>query len=307
MDLIASCPTRISTRAPAALALLLLTGLLAAGCGGATVFRAPIRTGASVLSDSDRAERLALGAIDPDLATDPVEEIARMRRIAALELRVGNFGIAIEATRRALQVARANAALGPERDRSATLHREVRDEALVIAERAGSLELALEAIGRADPGPAREVLARLARARADAGGSLGGQVIAEPVVGALDDATRLDLERLGAELAGEPLALERLSQLGVRALPRLHQHLRAAARSGDGARLAELARAIRALDRWDPIARAIGHLEAVRRLDLAIDVATTEPARRQSALARSSSRARPFPSRATTSSGAPPR
>src|SRR5262245_41316619 len=89
-----------------------------AGCGGGA-FRAPLRTGGMGLSDSDRAERIALGAVDPDLASDPPQEIRRLRRIADLELRVGNHGLAVQAMRRALHVARAYAALAPETERGA--------------------------------------------------------------------------------------------------------------------------------------------------------------------------------------------
>ncbi len=163
----------------------------------------------------------------------------------------------------------------------------MRGEALSVAERTGSLELALEAVGRADPGGGRDVIARLVRARADAGGSLAGLSLAEPLTRALDDAARLDFERLGADLPGEPLTPERLALLGVRALPRLHQLLRAAARHEDAARLAPLARAIRTIDRWDPLARAIGHLEDAHLLDLAIDlVGTAVPSGRGVAIAR---------------------
>ncbi|UJR86870.1 Hypothetical protein I5071_89710 [Sandaracinus amylolyticus] len=252
---------------------LVALALSLAGCG-ASYFRAPFRNAAGAPSDDERRERLALGAIDPDLATDPPSEVARLRRIAALEARLGNHGLAIEATLRALQVARANATLAPEaeRDRARRLHVEVRDEALAYAERTGSLELALEAVGRGDPGRARDLIARLVWVRADAGGSLEGLVLADPLVRALDDAARLDFERLGAELPGEPLPIDRIARFGSRALPALARRLREAARRDDAAQVQALARAIREIDRWDPMARAIVHLAEAGHAELAVDV-----------------------------------
>jgi hypothetical protein len=261
------------------LALGLALGLVSAGCGSGA-FRAPLRNPGDVLSGSDRSDRIALGALDVDLATDPVTEVGRLRRIASLELHVGNFALAEQAALRALRIARAYAALAPdeERARAESLHHEMRDEAIATADRIGSLELALEAVGLGEPGGARDVITRLVRARADAGGSLTGVVVSEALTRALDDHARLDFERLGAQVPGEALAIERLSQLGLRALPRLQQRLAAAARRQDTEEIAAIARAIRGLDRWDPLARAIGHLEDSHQLDLAIDLVGTAPA-----------------------------
>ncbi|MFO0682265.1 MAG: hypothetical protein U0234_09455 [Sandaracinus sp.] len=249
-----------------------------AGCGGGA-FRAPLRNPGDAISDSDRRDRIALGAVDVDLAGEPATEVARLRRIAALELHVGNVGLAEEATLRALRIARAYAALAEpdERGRAESLHHEMHDEALSTADRIGSLELALEAVGRGDPGGGRDVIARLVRARADAGESLDDVTLPERLARALDDAARLDFERLGAHVPGEPLSIDRLTQLGPRAIPRLHQRLDEAARSGDVEALVRLARALRQLDRWDPLARAIVHLDEAHHGELAIDVVGTAP------------------------------
>lgn len=278
-----SAPRLVRTRALArarcsALVTLASLGTLVSACGGG--FHVSIRNPNDTLGGSDRSDRIALGAIDADLATDAVAEIARLRRITAIELNVGNLGLAEQATLRALRIARAHAALAPAEHRgdAESLRREMQHDALSVAERVGSLELALEAVGRTEPEGAREVIARLVRLRADAGGSLAGVRLAEPLVRSLDDEARLDFERLGAEVPGAALSPERLQQLGLRALPRLHQLLALAARRQDSAQLAAIAHAIRELDRWDPVARAIGHLEQAHALDLAIDVVGTAPA-----------------------------
>ncbi|WP_236604778.1 transglutaminase domain-containing protein [Sandaracinus amylolyticus] len=257
------------------------------GCGAAATFRPPLD--AHGWSAADRQARLALGHVEGDPAGDPAREVERLRAIAVLEERAGNATSAIAATTRAVAVARARTVLAPEasRDEARQVWIVVRREALARAERLGDLALALAAVGRDAPGDAREIVARLLRLRADAGGGIARPI---PIAlwSALDDTARFDVERLaGVPRGATRVPVDRVAGEGARALGVLEHRLVEAGEREDGDAVLAAARALVSIDRAHPLASAVLLVAREGDREAAIDVVgSASPSRRGVAIAR---------------------
>ncbi|AKF07699.1 hypothetical protein DB32_004848 [Sandaracinus amylolyticus] len=261
--------------------------VLLSGCGAAATWRPPLD--AHGWSEADRRARVALGHVEGDPAGDPAREVERLRAIAALEERAGNATSAVEATTRAVTVARARTVLAPEasREEARRVWSVVRAEALARAERLGDVGLALAVVGRDAPGDARDVVARLLRLRADAGGALVRPV---PIAlwNGLDESARVDVERLGAVPRGATRpSLDRIAGEGARALVVLERRWHEAGEREDGEAVLAIARALVSIDRAHPLASAALLVAREGDREAAIDVVgTAAPGHRGVAIAR---------------------
>ena len=211
---------RLSTSPPAILPVLLVSvGVFLLTCAPPPAYTPPET--AAPFDPAVHAELLALGAVDRQLEADPVRETVRLRRIAELQLRLGNVDAAVGAGDAMVRIARVHraAAIGTDEEAAAeAAYRDVQRAAFAIADGAGSGWLVFQAAwDGADALPASVLRAALARggsyarlpawivaaadeeslARAEAAGILPDDVSGpdEPRLGTMGDLGREVLER----------------------------------------------------------------------------------------------------------------
>lgn len=244
--------------------LLCLLALAAAGCAPSHLVA--LRAELPPVTDAQTRARLALGHRG-DLVGDPVRDLARLRRLAELELALGQPDAATRTLRLAMGLARADLATARGAESAAARARveETRGWVVAMAAEASDDRLALDALADApDLAPYRDAIARLGRLR-DV-----GRLVDTPdhVVAALPPHAWAWRSRPDVTHEARWPSIEALASVGAGATHALEGRYDHARASGD---LEGAVEAARALHRLDP-----AHVPAWIALRLAAEPRTRE-------------------------------